>query len=342
MLTPDPYRVLHDGAGLIRRLDRGRLAFKGADRADYLQGLLTNDVVGLEAGTGCYAAYLTPQGRILADFEVLNVGERLLLDVHLDVTAMLVERFRELVFTEDVEIEDWTESWAGFGVSGSLAERCVKTAIDRLGADGSMPPTLADHECRIESVGGASLVLGRTDPFGGRGLDLWVEQAAAADLREALLNAGCVEVDPASVEAVRIESGRPAFPNDMGGETIPLEAGIEERAISSTKGCYVGQEVIVRVLHRGQGRVARRLTGLTMPELVSPSPCPDPGAALWHGDDSAGRLTSIAFSPGVGGIIALGYIARDLLEPGTALEVEVEGKRVSAVVTALPFRGVSP
>lgn len=341
MMIPDPYRVLHDGAGLIRRLDRGRLAFKGADRADYLQGLLTNDVLGLEAGTGCYATYLTPQGRILADAEVFNVGERLLLDVHLDVGAMLVKRFRELVFTEDVEIEDWTESWAGFGVAGPLAERCVKIAVDGLGADGSMPPTLTDHECRVESISGGSLVLGRTDPFGGRGLDLWVELAAAADLREALLNAGCVEVDRASVEVVRIESGRPAFPNDMGAETIPLEAGIQDRAISSTKGCYVGQEVIVRVLHRGQGRVARRLTGLAMPELVSPSPCPDPGAVLWHGDDRAGRLTSIAFSSRVGGIIALGYVPRDLLEPGTALEVEVEGKRVSAVVTALPFGGVS-
>ena len=140
---------------------------------------------------------------------------------------------------------------------------------------------------------------------------------------------------------VRIESGRPAFPNDMGGDTIPLEAGIEDRAISSTKGCYVGQEVIVRVLHRGQGRVARRLTGFTIPELVSPSPCPDPGATLWNGDESSGRLTSVAFSPGAGGIIALGYVARDLQEPGTSLEVEVEGKRVSAVVTALPFGGIS-
>ena len=341
-MTPDAYRVLHEGAGLIPRPDRGRLAFEGADRADYLQGLLTNDVLGLEPGTGCYAAYLTPQGRMLADAEVLNIGERLLLDVYLDVREMLVERFRELVFTEDVQIQDWTETWLGYGVSGPLAERFVKTAVDHLGGGaGSVPPVLAEHECRIVSLGAASVLLSRTDPFGGPGLDLWVERPAVAALRDALLDAGCIEVDRASVEVVRIENGRPAFPTDMDADTIPLEAGIEDRAVSSTKGCYVGQEVIVRVLHRGQGRVAKRLMGLTMTELLVPSPSPEAGAVLWHGDGPAGRLTSIAFSPRVGAIIALGYVSRELSETGTALEVDVDGQRVPAVVTALPFPGVA-
>ena len=335
-MVPDTYDVLHQGAGLIPRADRGRLAFEGADRAEYLQGLLTNDVVGLAVGTGCYTAYLTPQGRILADAEVLNVGDRLLLDVHLDVRAMLVDRFRELVFSEDVQTHDWTDAWTGFAVAGPLAESSVRAAVDALGAD-VMPSTLADHECLVASFSGGAVVIARTDPFGGLGLDLWVERGGAQPLREALLRAGCTEIDRASAEVVRIEAGRPAFPTDLAGEVIPLEAGIESRAISMTKGCYVGQEVIVRVLHRGQGRVARLLTGLTMSDLVAPSPCPEAGAVLWHGEDRAGHLTSVAFSPKVGSIIALGFVSRGLLDPGTALAVEVEGERCAAVVTPLPF-----
>ena len=341
--VPNAYQVLHQGAGLIPRSDRGRLVFEGVDRADYLQGLLTNDVLALAPGTGCYATYLTPQGRIIADVEVLNVGDRLLLDVHLDVRAMLVDRFRELVFTEDVQIEDWTDTWTGFAVVGPLAESSVRIAVGAfLGVEGAMPATLADHECLAASSAGGALVLARTDPFGGRGLDLWVEQAAAAPLREALLRAGCTEIDVASAEVVRIEAGRPTFPTDLVGEVIPLEAGIESRAISTTKGCYVGQEVIVRVLHRGQGRVARLLTGLTMPELVAPSPCPEAGAVLWHGDDRVGHMTSIAFSPKVGSIIGLGFVSRGLLDPGTALAVEVKGQRRTAVVTQLPFVVTDP
>jgi folate-binding protein YgfZ len=130
------------------------------------------------------------------------------------------------------------------------------------------------------------------------------------------------------MEVVRVESGRPLFGRDMDEHTIPLEAGIEDRAISFTKGCYVGQEVIVRVLHRGGGRVARRLVGLTL-DREAPS-----GAPLLADTREMGRLTSVVRSPAIGGPIALGYVGRDFTEPGTRVEI---GDGGSAIVTTLPF-----
>ena len=338
-MNPDHYRALKETAGLVRRLDRGRIALTGADRADYLQGLLTNDIVALDDGRGCYAAYLTPQGRIVADAELFNLGDKLLLDVHGSVKDMLVQRFDELVFTEDVDIADWTESWVGYAVAGPTAEQCLAPVLaESTSAAGreSTPMAFDDHECRLLSTAGASLVVSRTDPFGAKGFDLWVERPGAPELWSTLLEAGCTEVDAAATDVVRIEHGRPEFPADLNSETIPLEAGIEDRAVSFTKGCYVGQEVIVRVLHRGHGRVSRRLTGLTMNTLVGPRSF-SAGAPLWHGDEAVGEMTSVGFSPEAGTVIGLGYVKRDWLEPGTVLEVATGPKRVSAVVTAPPF-----
>ena len=338
-MNPDHYRALKETAGVVRRLDRGRIALTGADRADYLQGLLTNDIVALGDGRGCYAAYLTPQGRIIADAELFNLGDKLLLDVHGSVKDMLVERLDELVFTEDVNVADWTEAWVGYAVTGPTAEQCLAPVLaesSSVGGRGSTLVAFDDHECRLLARAGASLVVSRTDPFGITGFDLWVERPAAPQLWSALIEAGCTEVDADATEVVRIEHGRPGFPAELNAETIPLEAGIEDRAVSFTKGCYVGQEVIIRVLHRGHGRVSRRLTGLTMNQLVDP-PHFSAGAPLWHDDKAVGEMTSVGFSPAAGTVIGLGYVKRDWLKPGTLLEVATGPTRVSAVVTALPF-----
>ena len=153
-------------------------------------------------------------------------------------------------------------------------------------------------------------------------------------LAQAIRDAGAVDVDPAVAEVCRIESGRPVFGRDMTEDTIPLEAGIEDRAISLTKGCYVGQEIIIRVLHRGHGRVARRLVGLT---LDSGAAVPVPGAAIRGGDRDIGTITSAALSPALERPIALGYVHRDFVEAGTGVVVVVADQPSPAVVTHLPF-----
>ena len=161
--------------------------------------------------------------------------------------------------------------------------------------------------------------MGRTDDLGIEGYRVVVERPAVEELRRALAAAGAVAVERAAGEAVRVESGRPAFPIDMDRDTIPLEAGIADRAISFDKGCYVGQEVIIRILHRGQGRIARRLVGLTLGTLDAAEPAPPSrGAAIFSGDDEVGRVTSAVRSPALDGIIALGYVRRELADAGGA------------------------
>ena len=185
---------------------------------------------------------------------------------------------------------------------------------------------------RVDWRGSAAIVT-RTSDAGEAGYDVYVETAQAEALKAAIANAGVPLLDSAVADAIRIEAGVPVFRRDMDEETIPLEAGIESRAISFTKGCYVGQEVIVRVVHRGHGRVARKLVGLR----VDGDRVPAAGAAIQAGADDtardAGRVTSSTWSPALGQPIAIGYVHRDFVEPGTELTVDGAAARV----TALPF-----
>jgi folate-binding protein YgfZ len=177
---------------------------------------------------------------------------------------------------------------------------------------------------------GQPAIVTRVTDTGEPGFDVFVERALGQALKMKLQSAGATPIDATTADIVRIESGIPVFHRDMDEETIPLEAGIEGRAISLTKGCYVGQEVIIRVLHRGHGRVARKLVGL----LIGGRSAPPAGAPIRSGDREIGRVTSATISPALDRPIALAYVHRDFTQPGTAVTV-ADG--VSAVVSALPF-----
>ena len=149
---------------------------------------------------------------------------------------------------------------------------------------------------------------------------------------EAMLDAaGAVPVEDDAADALRIEAGLPRFGPDMAEDTIPLEAGIEARAISFNKGCYVGQEVIIRVLHRGGGRVAQKLVGLRWPAGAQ---VPPSGTVLRSGGADIGSVTSSAYSPACGCAVALAYLKRDFIEPGTVVS---DGNGTAVDVVALPF-----
>lgn len=327
------YDAFRAGAGFVRVTGRGWIGVAGSDRTAFLQGLLTNDIAAIAPGSGCYAAYLTPQGRMVADMHVLAEHDRIVLDVDDGVKDRLLARFDALVFTEDVAVSDLTPSVAAFGVHGPAAGHVVARAA-RLGNGG-----LALYEHRTFNVESHTGVAARIDDLGVEGYRVVVHPDAGVALRRALVEAGAVEVSPDACEVVRVESGRPAFPVDMDQDTIPLEAGIAERAVSFDKGCYVGQEVIIRVLHRGQGRVARRLVGLRLdaPDGTDAT-VPSRGAAVWKGDVQVGRVTSAVRSPGLGGWLALGYVRRELADAaGSAVTVAIGDGRATAVVARLPF-----
>ena len=321
------YDAARHRAAFVDRSDRGRVVVTGADRASYLQGLLTNDVVALRPGQGCYAAYLTAQGRMIADLHVYELGDLMLLVMAGGVKDGVLAKLDQFIFTEDVQLGDVTDTFAQIAVVGPDASRTVAALLPGVSVDTLQ--ALAEHgNLRTEWAGGAAIVTRVTD-IGEAGYDLYVERARSDDLKAALGASGALEMDEPTVEALRIESGVPLFQRDMDEATIPLEAGIESRAISFSKGCYVGQEVIIRVLHRGHGRVVRRLVGLRFdgPQI------PAPGTTIRSGDRTIGDVTSSTHSPALNSPIALGYVHRDFVEPGT----KVAAGESSGEVVALPF-----
>ncbi|MSO57126.1 MAG: folate-binding protein [Acidobacteria bacterium] len=297
---------------LVDRSAQGKIALMGLDRASFLHGLLTNDITKLTPGTGTYAAYLTPQGRMISDMRVLEIGDTLLLDVEASVVSALAEKLNTLIFSEDVVVLNVTTTLAEFGLHGASAASLLQKVT---GKDVSALARQYDNARFAIAEGDATVV--RDDSLGVPGFDIYVPTAHAAGVRTAVLEAGASEMDHQTSEAFRIDAGRPRFGVDMNTETIPLEAGIEDRAISFTKGCYVGQEVIIRVMHRGHGRVVRRLVRLVLLGGTVPSP----GDKIFSGDLMVGEVTSAALSPKTGTPVAMGYVHRDCTAPGTELAV---------------------
>jgi folate-binding protein YgfZ len=326
-MSSSAYQAARRGAAFVDRSSRGRILVRGRDRASYLQGLLTNDIEALKAGGGCYAAYLTPQGRMIADMWVYELGDLILLNLAGDLTATVMAKLDQFIFSEDVQLGDVTEAFAQLAVIGPAAAKLVQGLFDDPPANPLA--TLGENGNLRTGICGQAAIVTRVTDTGEPGFDLYVERETLGSLKDRVASAGAVEADEATSEALRVEAGVPVFHRDMDEETIPLEAGIEPRAISLTKGCYVGQEIIVRVLHRGHGRVARKLVGLTIDGESTPAA----GATVTSGDRQAGTITTAIRSPALDRPIALAYLHRDFIAPGTALSVA----GVSATVTALPF-----
>lgn len=310
MISLDEYRALLAGAGVMRRADRGRLVLRGADRLSYLHGLLTNDIQSLRAGDGCYAALLTAQGRMMTDMRVFELGDMTFIDLDVSLASPIREHLDKFIITEDVSVEDVTTTLEQVGVYGPEASRIVREA--KAAVQDSPPIVLSSQD------------------LGVPGFDVIVPAGQAEVFVEATKRLGATPVSRETGELTRVEAGIPRFLVDMDTTTIPLEAGIEDRAISMTKGCYVGQEVIVRVLHRGGGRVAKRLVGLRLEKAASR------GDKIGSGEREIGVITSAVDSPRFGPI-ALGYVHRDFFEISTLVSVRKERDEVQARVTSLPF-----
>lgn len=342
------YEAVKRGAGMRDRSAEGRLGVSGSDRADWLQGLVTNDVKALAPGRGCYAAYLTPQGRILSDLRLLALDDAFLIDVPGETLALLLQRFEQFIITEDVHVWDRTSELGRLAVYGPEATRIVAASF---ATSGERVASLTEHQHTTVRWSGVDALIAGSRDLGAIGFDVYVPPSHLPQLEHVLREAGVVSLDEATWHALRVDAGQPLFGVDMTDDTIPLEAGIEDRAISLTKGCYVGQEVIIRVLHRGQGRVARRLvrlveTPVPLPVGGHPDATPPPasapqqpglprfvrGATIASGDRDVGRVTSAAWSPGVGRSVGLGYVRRELAEPGTRLEVLSGSERVEVSV----------
>jgi folate-binding protein YgfZ len=335
MGRPDDDHAISEGAAIGAISTSLQIAVAGRDRASFLQGLLTNDIQALTPGSGCYAAWLTPQGRMLTDMHVLESGSMILLDVPAATLASTVERLEQFLFSEDVQIGSLAEQLTGVWLHGPRAATTLERTV---GASHALANWTNYQHASID-FGGEPVSVARIDQLGVPGYCIYLDRGREAQLIAALQAAGAVLAGAAALEAARVEAGYPLFGVDMTETTIPLEAGIESRAISLTKGCYVGQEIIIRVLHRGGGRVAKRLVGLKIegPAEAGPSAHSiDRGAKLLSGDREIGELTSVAESPRAG-TVALGYVHRDYAAAGTAIQVAAGGERRTAAVTERPM-----
>ena len=241
----------------------------------------------------------------------------MLLDVPGGDRTQIADRLEQFHFTEDVQIAA-LDTLRSVWVHGP-------SAAQMLGHDECK--SWAQYQNARVEFAGVPVVLARVDQLGVPGFVIFTDAQQRDEVTRAVAEQGALHATPATLEAARIEARYPVFGMDMTSDTIPLEAGIEDRAISMTKGCYVGQEVIIRVLHRGHGRVARKLV-----QLQIEGDAPFPNAKVFAGDREVGFVTSAARSPRLGAI-ALGYLHRDFLTPGTGVEVDLGDTRARAVVS---------
>jgi|SRR5579864_614925 len=318
----EEYRNVSNGAGWRRDRSRGRLQIEGQDAGSFLHALVTADVLAVPSGGGVYAAYLTPLGRMISDMTLYRRGDSWLADLPPGLAAPLLARLDALIFTEDVRLADVSESTGLVSVFGPGAAEVIGRA---LAADAA---TLLGLPVR-STVDLSEVTVARTDAAAVPTFDLIMPAGQVAVVTARLSGAGAIEMRDETAEVFRLEAGRPAFGVDMHADTIPLEAGLLERAISLTKGCYVGQEVIVRVLHRGGGRVAKRLMRL---EAVSAAEAIAPGSVIVAGDREAGRVTSAAWSPSRGRAIALGYVHREAAVEGSPVLIRAPHGDTPAVI----------
>jgi folate-binding protein YgfZ len=306
------YDETRSAAAVEVRSAGGLIAVSGRDAASFLQGVLTNDIAALAPGQHCYAASLTAQGRMVSDMHVLRREQDFLLAVEPAVAASLADRFDLSIFTEAVLVDDVSAGVASAGVHGPLAFAAVASAAGE-GRGEVLREALAQGRHAVLPVDGGVLVAFGGAWLGVPGVRVLGPEAEVRGIRDRLAAAGLPELGQGALDARRIEAGTPVFGIDMGTDTIPLEAGIESLAISTTKGCYVGQEIVVRILHRAGGRVARRLVGLVAAGAASLVR----GMAVFADGREVGEVTTAAWSPALGSRVALATIHRDAFAPGT-------------------------
>lgn len=316
------YDAVRHAAGVADRVDRAAFRVYGRDPVKMIHGLVTNDVAGAAPGRGVYAALLTPKGRMVADVRVFRRPDgELLLDVDAGARPAVAEHFRKFIPPLFARVEDLGGRIHVIGVYGPRAREVVGRALG-----GEVPGALPEEAFRTFDFDGRELLVARTEYFGEDGYDAFVAPESAEALWRALVGAGARPVGHAALEVLRIEAGRPRWGAELDETVIPLEAGLRERAISTTKGCYTGQEVIIRILHRGH--VNRLLRGVLLGEV----PAPAKGAALVRPEAGkpVGRITSSCRSPLHGQTIALAYVRREV-EPPAVLRLGDAGGPEAAV-----------
>lgn len=323
--TMDYSSVREGGAGLIDLSSRGRILVRGSEAVMFLNGLITNDMKSLALNSWMPAAFANVQGRLLAAVRIIHREDGFLIDTEgptREAILKLVERF---TMAGDFKVVDLTRETAQFSVQGQMAHETVQKVF------GAPAANLERDKSLTLELGGVAVTLIRATHTAEDGFDLFVNQDVSAAMCEALTNAGALAVTEATFETLRTEAGIPRYGIDMDETNVVTETNLDD-SVNFTKGCYVGQEIIVRIKHRGH--VAKKLTGVF---LRDSNAVPRDAKITSVDGKEIGRTTSSTFSPKLNRAIALAYVKYDHLGPGTAVKILTAQGETDGAITELPF-----
>jgi folate-binding protein YgfZ len=324
------FTALTNGCGVYDLGFRARISLKGGDRVRWMNGMVTNNIRDLAAGYGVYAFLLNPQGRILGDMNVYNLGGTLVVETDRSQLEKILATFDHYIIMDDVEVTNISEEWTALGVAGPKSRAVLDAA-------GIVVPTLqplqshvAQCECECDCL---ECTVVRGEDERRESYEIWLAPKDVLKTWQALLDAGATPVGSQALERLRIADGIPLYGVDIRERDLPQETE-QARALNFSKGCYVGQEIVERI--RSRGNVHRKFTGF----LIEGAGNVAAGDKIIYEEKEVGEITSVGVLPTPSGerTAALGYIRREVGAPGR--ELTVGGMK--AMVTQLPFDGILP
>jgi len=323
------YKSLRETAGVLDLSFRSRICLIGNDRIRFLHGQITNDVKKLRVGEGCYSAITTNKGKMESDLNLFNLPDELLLDFEPGLTEEISARLEKFIVADDVQLVDAAPHYGLLSVQGPKAESVIHS-LDLF----PEIPVKQFGSVKISDTTLGEIYLANNSRLGEGGFDLFVPNNSLGTVVDKLIAAakqiGGRACGWTAFETVRIENGIPRFGADMDETNIPLECGIESRAIVYNKGCYIGQEVINRI--HSIGHVNRELRILRLDDDLQNLPAR--GDNFFFNDKEVGFVTSSAKSPEVGNI-ALGYVRREANQIGTKLILKTASGEIAAKIVKL-------
>ena len=324
------HHAVRKGVGIADLSHRGTLHVTGEDRVTWLQSIISNDILPLQAGDWLYSSFMSNKGKILSCFRVYRLEDYLLVEDVGEAGAVTYETFRKfLLYGTKAKMKNSADTWGIILVSGPKAPLLVQEA---LGVDVTdmQPGSFLTHDLNEHPA-----LIAATQETGERDLEMLLPNDAMEQywnrLWEAGHDIGLRAFGTEARESLRIEAGIPKLGPDLNDRIVPPEANLEGKAFSLSKGCYPGQEVVARM--DTYGTVKRRLVGL----VIESTTIPPHDAKVFSADREVGWISSAMHSPTLTNTLALAFPLRDVTAPGIALQVEVDGQRHPSVVQALPF-----
>ena len=319
------YSAVRDGgAGLFDLSARGRIMVSGSEAVMFLNGLITNDMKTLAADSWMPAAFANVQGRLLASVRILYREEGFLIDTESATRETVITLLERFTLAGEFRVQDLTDEATTLSVQGKSAGQVIRQVLSEHAA------AVERHTAVNATIDDVPVTVIRATHTAEDGFDLFTDATKSSKLHDGLIAAGARSISDETFETFRIEARIPLYGIDMDENNVVTETNLDD-AVSFTKGCYIGQEIIVRIKHRGH--VAKKLTGLIIDDT---QPVPR-NSRIQAADKEIGRITSSTFSPRLDRAIAMGYVKYDYLAPGTKVKIAAAEREAGATVGGLPL-----